>query len=129
MAELALVATTEQPQVEHATFDDFWLLYPKRVARKDALAAWARMTGAERMDALTALVDWRRVWIARGDLQYAPHAATWLNGERWTDELPDEFVRTGGRPSAQVEYKPGEKGEKTAMPDKVREALAKLRGR
>ena len=38
-------------------------------------------------------------------------------------------TRTRRRPSAQVEYKPGEKGEKTAMPDKVREALAKLRGR
>jgi len=122
------VVPLEKPQQEAVTFDDFWLLFPRRVARKGALKAWSRLSADERMAAITALVDWRRVWAMR-ELQYVPHAATWLNGERWTDELPEEFTRQQIRPSAQAEYKPGAVAERSVMPDKVRDALAKMRGR
>ena len=120
---LSVVADT--PQQDTATFEDFWLLYPKRVARKDALKAWQRLTDADRMRALTALVDWRRVW-AHKELQYVPNAATWINGERFYDELP---VDMSPRPAAQAPAKLAEAGERSVMPDKVRDALAKMRGR
>lgn len=129
MATPALQIVSDGLEQPWATWETFWALYPRRVARRDAEKAWSRMSLGDREAALTALPDWLRVWRARGEIEYVPYPATWLNGARWEDELPDEFVRTGGRPAAQAEYKPGERGEKTAMPDKVREALAKLRGR
>lgn len=124
MAELALVQTGAEPENARASFDDFWCLYPKKMARKDAMKAWQQLSEADRMAAMVAIVDWRRVWMAR-DIQYAPHAATWLRGERWTDELPADLAP---RPAAQAPAKLAEVGAKTEMPEKVRMALAKMRG-
>lgn len=64
----------------------------RRVAKKDAHVAWVRMTAAQRAAALTALVDWRQVWFAQGDLDRVVYPATWLNGERWEDDLPRWYV-------------------------------------
>ena len=66
-------------------FDIFWKAYPKRQARKDALRAWRRLrpTAATQQAILEALA-----WQVPGgtDLTYAPLPATYLRGERWTDE-------------------------------------------
>lgn len=113
---------SEQPW---ATWETFWDLFPKRVAKRDAEKAWARMSLQDRESAITALVGWRRVWMARGEMQYVPFPATWLNGARWEDELP---VDTTPRPAAQAPAKLVEAGERTQMPDSVRHALAKIRG-
>ena len=107
-------------------FDDFWLLYTRRQARKDAVKAWARLGPADQMEALVALVDWRRVWLARGDDRYTPLPATWLNGERWTDELPAEFVQRVSHASHVAAEVPAA-GLRTEMPAHVRTMLAKLR--
>ena len=109
-----------------AAFDDFWTLFPKRIARKDAMKAWARLTPEDRVASLMALLDWRRVWAARGDYQFTPNAATWLNGERWTDELPAEHRQVATSASHVIAKLPEhERGE---MPAKVRDMLSKLRG-
>ncbi len=103
-----------------ATFDDFWLLYPRRVARRDAMKAWAQMTAAEQMAAVVAMVDWRRVWATK-DKEFLPYPATWLRGGRWEDELPE----TDGQSSAaHVAATLPAAGERVAMPDKVRAVLA-----
>jgi len=125
---LAIVKPAEQSAPDVATFDDFWLLYPRRVAKREAEKVWARMSSADRMAAVVAMVDWRRVWLARGDDRYTPHASSWLNGARWEDELPSEFVATPMHGS-HVAAKLPEVGAMSVMPEKVRAALAKLRGR
>lgn len=66
-------------------FNDFWAIYPKKVAKKDAEKAWNRLTEAQKATALEALPAHAQRW---DDPQYMPHAATWLNGERFDDELP-----------------------------------------
>lgn len=106
-----------------ATFDDFWLLYPRRVARRDAMKAWAQMTAAEQMAAVVAMVDWRRVWATK-DKEFLPYPATWLRGGRWEDELPET---DGPSSAAHVAAALPAVGERVAMPDKVRAVLAKLR--
>lgn len=69
-------------------WEQFWSLYPKRVAKKDAEKAWARMTPEKRFAALHALPVHVRYWEAAGTAkEYLPHPATWLYSERWTDEL------------------------------------------
>lgn len=113
-----------QPQrdVEGATFADFWLLYPKRMAKKDAERAWAKLGEADRVAALTGLVTWRRVWLERDEMQYVPFPATWLNGERWTDELP-AAASHASHVQAQM---PTDKG-RSEMPAHVRELIARLK--
>lgn len=78
MAELALVQS-EPVADEQPTFADFWLLYPKRIARMEAEKAWQKLSAAQCVEAVTGLLSWRAVWIAESRLQFVPNASTWLN--------------------------------------------------
>lgn len=122
------MSVTALRQVENTenwvTFDTLWSLYPKRVAKKDAERAWAKLSEADKALAITALVDWARVWRARGEMQYVPHCSTWLNGERFHDELPQDCAP---RHASHVPAKPKDDAPKGEIPDKVREALAKFK--
>ena len=70
-------------------FDKFWSEYPRKVAKKDARKAFARLYVDEQLlnSMLSALErdiksdNWRL-----DDGKYIPYPATWLNGERWEDE-------------------------------------------
>ena len=115
----AVVDTDEKP-----TFPAFWLLYPKKVAKFDAEKAWKKLTEQDKLAAIIGLTAWRRVWIQRGDLQFTPHAATWLNGHRWEDELPEQWEQSA--PASHATAQLPETGERTAMPEHVRALIAKL---
>lgn len=106
-------------------FADFWLLYPRRVAKKDAAKVWARLTAEQQVAALVACVAWRVTW-SRKDVEYLPYPASWLNGERWEDELPASNVPAH---ASHVIAAPGPEYQKTTMPEHVRALLAKLRGK
>lgn len=109
---------------DECTFANFWALYPRRVARKDAERAWLKLAPAQRVQAIVAIVDWRRVWADK-DLDYLPHAATWLNGWRFEDELPTSFTQSSlaHRPAAIPAATRG------VIPEHVKALLAKLRGK
>ena len=66
----------------------FWPNYPRRVAKPAALRAW-RAIKPQTEDTLTAIVDglapWVKHWKQRGDPNFIPHPATWLNQRRWED--------------------------------------------
>lgn len=70
------------------TFDEFWSLYPRKTAKKAAVRAWEKLNPDLflwediRSDLLT------RKWP---EPKFIPHPATYLNGERWTDEAPREI--------------------------------------
>ena len=71
-------------------FTEFWNVYPRHVAKQNAMKAWAKI-GADDSQALTdtiiADVNRRLESEWRGkDMQYIPHPATYLNGRRWEDE-------------------------------------------
>jgi hypothetical protein len=112
-----------------ATFENFWLLYPRKVAKLDARKAWLRLTTAQTVACLTALVMWRKQWMDRGELQFVPHAATWLHGERWEDELPTPLKPADSAPlsSSHLPANLPHQSERSAMPDHVRALLASLR--
>jgi hypothetical protein len=70
-------------------FDQFYAEYPRRVARADALRAFMRAVQAGTSP--EAIVEGARrfAFLCRREgteRQYIPHPATWINGERWTDE-------------------------------------------
>lgn len=84
-------------------FGQFWQHYPKKVAKADALKAWGKLTAGDEQAAIEALPAHLEHW--RGtDKQFIPHAATWIRGRRWEDELPTraesisdhEFFRING---------------------------------
>lgn len=105
------------------TFDDFWLLYPRRVARKNALKAWSKIHPSHHIELMTSLAAWRSHWIGATDVQFIPHAATWLNGERWTDELPEALSAHASHSPAAIPKLP----QRTEMPEHVRAMIARLR--
>ena len=76
------------PDLLAASFDDFWRAYPRRVAKKDALKAWNHIKPTVYPKIFSALEHHRQSddW-SRDNGRFIPHAATWLNGERWEDEL------------------------------------------
>lgn len=84
-------ASIDARQSELVDFERFWKIYPRKVGKADAKKAWAKIkVSAHLLDlmaaslaAWTVSTDW-----TKNNGQYIPHAATWLNGKRWEDELP-----------------------------------------
>ncbi|EJF73138.1 hypothetical protein A462_04876 [Pseudomonas sp. Ag1] len=81
-------------------FDQFWKLFPNKKSKKDARTAWGKLKPSVelRQTLMTALSNHcgSRDWTKDGG-QYVPMASTWLNGERWTDEL---VPASAAKPSA-----------------------------
>lgn len=69
-------------------FDTVWAIYPRRVAKAHAKKMWARLNEQQRFAVMQALPVHLRYWKAAGrEAERIPHFGTWLNGERWEDEL------------------------------------------
>ncbi len=71
------------------SFATFWKAYPKKVAKAEALKAWAKIedVDAKLSDILAGLERAKRSqqWMKDGG-QFIPYPATWLNQMRWEDE-------------------------------------------
>ena len=86
-------ARGKKPMCETDTgFDKFWTAYPKKVAKKDAEKAWVKLSPSpELLETILAAVERQRTteqWMKQ-DGRFIPNPATYLNGQRWTDELPE----------------------------------------
>ena len=69
-------------------FNDFWKLYPRKVAKKAAEKAWKNMTFTEQTKALEAVTQHVKYWETKGtDMEFIPHPSTWLNQGRYDDEI------------------------------------------
>jgi hypothetical protein len=70
-------------------FDAFWDIYPNRKAKQDAFKAWLKLDPDEPLQRLiltaVSMQKESAAWRKEGG-QFVPHAATWINGKRWTDE-------------------------------------------
>lgn len=77
------------------TFEQFWNLYPRRVAKAHARKMWARLSDADKFKALHALPVHVRYWEAAGrEIERIPHPGSWIGGERWEDELEMPRAKT-----------------------------------
>jgi hypothetical protein len=61
-------------------FDEFWNLYPKRIAKADALKAWNKAIKKKTADELIALTK-AYSQSKLPDMTYIPYPASWLNKE------------------------------------------------
>lgn len=77
-------------------FEDWWAIYPRKVGKGAARKAWKRLKcdlfAAEMIEKLQVQVD---LQYAHTEKQFIPHPTTYLNQERWEDEVEDR------RPSKQ----------------------------
>ncbi|MBH8569377.1 hypothetical protein KB206_10810 [Microvirga sp. STS02] len=82
-------------------FPAFWAAWPKKEGKIDAQRAFAKLAADDRAAAASRADAWL---TARPDLsdparyRYIPHASTWLNQQRWTDEAP--LISSTANPSA-----------------------------
>jgi hypothetical protein len=76
-------------------FDEFWSLYPRKIAKATARKAWAKLSAEQQLMAAKAIDTHCQYWSAKEtELEFIPHPATWLNAERWEDELVIEPKKT-----------------------------------
>lgn len=70
-------------------FIAFYDCYPRKVGRESARRAWAaKIAKGVEPRAILDGVQRYRTWPGRPtEMKYIPHPATWLNGERWNDEM------------------------------------------
>lgn len=87
-----------------ADFSTFWGLWPRKTAKKDAERAWAKLRAVDRRAVLHVLPKHIAYWEAiRAPMEFIPHPATWLNGERWKDQI----VAPAPRPTRSAVLGPG----------------------
>lgn len=92
-----LPAALEIPEPP-STFDDFWNVYPRHVAKRTCEAAFAK--AVKRAGRASVIVDGARRFAEDPNLppaQFIPHPSTWLNQDRWGDDpLPARNVPEAG---------------------------------
>ena len=86
--------------MDEKDFDQFWQLYPRKVAKGDARKAWKQTEGLrpplekllKAVICARATEDWRK-----DGGKFVPYPATWLRAERWDDvhEVEIDRVKDG----------------------------------
>ncbi len=80
----------KSPKGDHERFDEFYLAYPRKAARAQAVKAWNKLKADDIL--INTILDDIKKRIASGnfdinDKTHIPHPATYLNGRRWDDEI------------------------------------------
>jgi hypothetical protein len=95
-------------------FETFWSLYPKKIAKKKAHDIWKRKKLDSQID---AIVNKLKEQIALDnqwqDVQFIPNPTTYLNGERWDDEIQKSTQPHKTPPMAYTETRPQPEEYKT----------------
>ena len=70
-------------------FSRFWKLYPRHEAKKKAHQAWIKLAPDEALiDTICKAADQQATTkYAKSEKKFIPLPATWINGQRWCDEI------------------------------------------
>jgi len=80
-------------KTDDSEFDGWWAVYPKRVDKGHARAAFKRARDKVSLETLMAATQRYAQSVSGKDPQFIPYPATWLNGERWDDDIQAPVVR------------------------------------
>ena len=112
------------------SFDKFYALYPRKMARKDAEKAWKAMTAAEQEKAIEALPNHLKYWKVKETAKdYIPYPASWLRAGRYDDELDIEPNKKPELPFYATEELTLKKAQEVGITPYAGEAWAQLRAR
>lgn len=96
-AEPSVENRKKEPSLSSSSVDDgfdlFWSNYPRKVGKGAARKAWKaalKKTSAEMLQECALLYR----FTCPKDPQYIAHPATWLNAERWLDDVNTEEPET-----------------------------------
>lgn len=102
--QMSLTGHTPPDRLDE-TFDQFWEAYPRKTSKPEAKRAWMKikpgpLTFGEIMAGLAK-------WIVSDDWQrdggrFIPYPATWLNNQRWQDEVKPASKTSTSKPVKQV---------------------------
>jgi hypothetical protein len=83
------------PPVDEEKFAKFWKEYPRKVSRKMSLKAWLKIKMTDELfHRIMGALHNHKVsvqWEQNGG-KFIPHPTTWLNQERWDDEIGGKKV-------------------------------------
>ncbi|MCY0916983.1 hypothetical protein OS965_02180 [Streptomyces sp. H27-G5] len=102
-ASPASSAEPNSEQQQEIDFAAFYAIYPRKIAKGNARKAFAAAVkrGAKPADLIAAAAAHRDNWVrCKTESRFIPHPTTWLNGERYDDELPNPsaFQSSGSGP-------------------------------
>ena len=74
-----------------SNFEIFWKAYPKKIGKAPALKVWLKLKSDDALitNILSAL-EIQKKTAQWQDQQYIPYPTTWLNQQRWNDEVKEE---------------------------------------
>ena len=78
---------------KNISFDSFWSCYPKKVGKGEARKAFSKVKVS--LETLLEAIE-RQKRSKQWKCGYIPNPSTWLNQERWEDELPEETQNERG---------------------------------
>ena len=112
------------------TFNDFYNQYPRKMARKDAEKAWNRLTPIQQAECLEAMPNYLKYWkIKETAKDFIPYFATFLNQERWTDDIDIEPTKKPALPFYATEELTMQKAQEIGIVPYAGEGWAALRMR
>jgi len=88
----------DELNIEEESFNRFWEAYPKKVAKTDAIKAWKKIKQKDYEQIISDIAMRKNNNWKGKSKQYIPNAASYLNGQRWNDELTINKELTNGRP-------------------------------
>ena len=93
---------SELTQSQLASFERFWEIYPRKVAKESAEKAWKKIDPPEHLVSriVLAVETQKKVDSRFRETRFTPHPATWLNGREW-----ENTYETGGEQNG-YQFKP-----------------------
>jgi hypothetical protein len=112
------------------TFNNFYSLYPRKMGRKDAERAWNRLTPVQQTECLDAMPNYLKYWkIKETAKDFIPYPASFLNAERWTDEIDIEPLKKPELPFYATEELTIKKAQEVGITPYAGEGWQALRSR
>jgi hypothetical protein len=80
-------------------FETFWALYPRKVSKRVAQKRFEALRSDEQKLALEALPNHVAYWKTKNtEMEFIPHAATWIGQYRFEDEIVIDEPKVNKRP-------------------------------
>ena len=73
-------------------FEEFWTLYPRKTGKGKAKQSYQKATAKIKEVGLVQALKDRLEDLGKLEPQFIPHPSTWLNQERWEDEIINKPV-------------------------------------
>ena len=87
----AKILDTAQATLQEQGFERFWNAYPRKVSKPTARIAWNSLEVSEKLyDRIMGAVEKYMRTRQWQDVNYIPYPETFLQDERWEDDIPDE---------------------------------------